>query len=154
MHLFFLPKPRVSLFLILFAFSLWYLYAHCTLHKLNFSRRMKKKTANERSPYNVWMITDACIAVDCLFEAMKTCMQIPIFIVDLRVCWLSFELDSNFISILLLYYHQFAFFFPSFLHLFIIFFLALRSFYRSLLVNFIFAIFYLFLVMKLNEMYY
>lgn len=91
----------------------------CTLHTVKtelFKTNQNKKTTtewtNDRSPYNVWMITDACIAVD-----VKARMQIPIFIVNSCICCLSFELHSNFIHIIIIiilpsfFYSFYSFFF-------------------------------------------
>lgn len=123
---FFLPKPRVSLFLILFAFSLWYLYAHGALRM----KKKKQRTNDLRIMYG-WLRMHALPLTVCLKQWKRACKSPFLLLISVLVglalnCTLQFHFHIIIILIL-------PSFFPFFLH-------SLRSFYGFLLVNSIFAI--------------
>lgn len=107
----------ISLFLILYAFNLLYLYARCTLHIAQTEfLQAERKTTNERSLYNVWMITDYGYMhcrwlLVCLKRWKRAWKYSFLLLISVFVAWAS---NCTRILFPYYYYYQFAFYFPFF----------------------------------------
>lgn len=110
-------------YIVIFNFiCIQFMVSLCTLHSAHCTNWIfaRRKTTNERSLYNVWMITDyGCMHCRWLFVCLKrwkrACKYSFLLLISVFVVW-----ASNCTPILFpYYYYHFAFFFPFFFYSFL-----------------------------------